>query len=123
MYGDEQTLFVYDDMGQVLLQVPRESRTTNEYPTVADVDNDGAAEIVVVSEQDIGGSATVQVIRDVEERWVPARRIWNQHAYHVTNVREDGTIPQFEAPNWETLNTFRTQAQFEGGVCKPEPEG
>jgi hypothetical protein len=41
----------------------------------------------------------------------------------VTNVREDGTIPQFEAPNWETLNTFRTQAQFEGGVCKPEPEG
>jgi hypothetical protein len=123
MYGDESTLYVYDDVGNVLLSVPRESRTTNEYPVVADVDNDGAAEIVVVSESDIGGSATVQVIRDKDERWVPARRIWNQHTYHVTNVREDGTIPQFEPPNWETLNTFRTQAQFEGGVCKPEPEG
>jgi hypothetical protein len=123
MYGDETTLFVYDDEGQVLLSVPRESRTTTEYPVVADVDNDGAAEVVVVSEQDIGGSPTVQVIRDVEERWVPARRIWNQHTYHVTNVREDGTIPQFEPPAWEGLNTFRTQAQFEGGVCKPDPEG
>jgi hypothetical protein len=123
MYADESTLFVYDEMGAVLLAVPRESRTTTEYPVVADVDNDGSAEIVVVSESDLGGSPTVQVIRDVEDRWVPARRIWNQHTYHVTNVREDGTIPQFEPPNWETLNTFRTQAQFEGGVCKPEPEG
>jgi hypothetical protein len=62
-------------------------------------------------------------VRDADDRWVPARRIWNQHAYHVTNVREDGTIPQFEKPSWELLNTFRTQAQTEGGVCKPDPEG
>ena len=67
---------------------------------------------------------TVQVIRDAEDRWVPTRRIWNQHTYHVTNVREDGTIPQFEQPHWTLLNTFRTNAQIEGGtVCQPEPEG
>ncbi|NVB40546.1 VCBS repeat-containing protein [Pseudenhygromyxa sp. WMMC2535] len=125
IYGDESSLFIFDDLGQVLLEVPRLSRTTTEYPVVADVDNDGSAELVVVSESDLDpdGSPTVQVIRDVEDRWVPARRIWNQHAYHVTNVREDGTIPQHEPPHWEQLNTFRTQAQSEGGVCLPEPVG
>jgi hypothetical protein len=68
---------------------------------------------------------TVQVVRDAMDRWVPARRIWNQHTYHVTNVREDGTIPQYESPHWQALNTFRTQAQIEagGGVCQPEPAG
>jgi hypothetical protein len=36
-------------------------------------------------------------------------------------VREDGTIPTVEPPHWEGLNTFRTQAQIEGGgVCRPE---
>ncbi len=66
----------------------------------------------------------LQVIRDAEDRWVPARRIWNQHTYHVTNVREDGTIPPQEPKHWDLLNTFRTQAQIDGGgVCKPPPEG
>jgi hypothetical protein len=32
---------------------------------------------------------------------VPARSIWNQLQYHVTNVNDDGTIPQFEQPPWE----------------------
>jgi hypothetical protein len=66
----------------------------------------------------------LQVIRDVQDRWIPARRIWNQHTYHVTNVREDGTIPAVEPRNWEHLNTFRTQAQIDGGsLCQPDPEG
>ena len=25
-------------------------------------------------------------IRDVQDRWIQPRRIWNQHTYHVTNV-------------------------------------
>lgn len=42
------------------------------------------------------------------------------HAYHITNIREDGTIPQHEPKHWQLLNTFRTNAQIEGGaVCKP----
>ena len=95
-----------------------------EYPVVADVDNDGAAEIVITSNEgteNFQTAAAVQVIHDRDERWVPARRIWNQHTYHVTNVREDAVIPQFESPWWESLNTFRTQAQSEGGrTCLPE---
>lgn len=127
MYADEATLFIYGDGGAVELQVARSSRTLIEYPVVADVDNDGSAEIVVVSAEnwdDQQTSPTVQVIRDVEDRWIQARRIWNQHTYHVTNVREDGTIPSVEPRSWELLNTYRTNAQIENGsVCQPPPEG
>jgi len=102
---------------------PRTSDTLLDYPCVADVDNDGSAEIVTVSSQGFGGAPTptVQVIRDADDRWIPARRIWNQHTYHVTNVREDGTIPQVEPKHWQLLNTFRTQAQIipGGGTCQP----
>jgi hypothetical protein len=128
MYADEFDLWVFDGQGQALMQVPRSSSTYKEYPTVADVDNDGSAELLVVSNKrfpwEDQTAPGLQVIRDAEDRWVPARRIWNQHSYHVTNVREDGTIPQFESPHWELLNTYRTQAQVEGGgVCQPDPEG
>ena len=127
MYADEVTLFIFDDTGTPVLSVPRSSKTLIEYPIVADVDNDGSSEIVVTSSQgwdDVQTSPGVQVIRDAEDRWIQARRIWNQHTYHVTNVREDGTIPQFEPPSWQLLNTYRTNAQIEdGSVCKPDPAG
>jgi hypothetical protein len=127
MYADEHDLFVYDGDGMPLLTVPRSSGTLSEYPVVADVDNDGSAEILVVSNEGWFQDQTapaLQVIRDVRDRWIPARRIWNQHTYHVTNVREDGTIPAVEPRSWEHLNTFRTQAQIDGGsLCQPDPEG
>ncbi|MEM7155209.1 MAG: VCBS repeat-containing protein [Myxococcota bacterium] len=124
MYGDEDSIFVFGDQGQELMQLPRRSPTYIEYPVVADVDNDGSAEIIFTSESDpvIGQDyPTLQVFGDADDRWIPARRIWNQHTYHVTNVLEDGRIPQFEQPHWQTLNTFRTQAQIEenGGLCVP----
>jgi outer membrane protein assembly factor BamB len=126
MYADEHSMYVFDGAGAELLDVPRSSGTIVEYPTVADIDNDGSAEILIVSNTNWGNQTApaIQAVRDVEDRWIQARRIWNQHAYHVTNVREDGTIPQFEQPHWELLNTFRTNAQIEaGGVCKPVPQG
>ncbi len=124
MYADRTELFIYDELGAVVLQAARASETVHEYPVVADVDNDGSAEIVVVSNS--GASATeapaVRVFGEANSRWVQARRIWNQHAYHVTNVLEDATIPFPQRSVWLRLNTFRTNAQIEGGVvCKPEP--
>jgi hypothetical protein len=122
MYADEKNLFIFGGSGQVLLSTPRSSGTVTEYPVVADIDNDGSAEIVVVSGYYWGAPASplVQVVRDREDRWIQARRIWNQHTYHVTNVREDGTIPQHEVPSWTRLNTFRSNAQIDGaGVCVP----
>jgi hypothetical protein len=123
MFADEYHLFAFDIDGAALMQVDRSSGTLIEYPVVADVDNDGAAEILVVSNTNFDGqqlTPTLQVIKDTGDRWIQARRIWNQHTYHVTNVNEDGTIPDVEPPSWRLLNTYRTNAQIEGGsVCVP----
>src|SRR5262249_8645632 len=96
IYADEHTIYVFDgSTGQTVMTAERSSGTIIEFPVVADIDNDGSAEIVFVSNytsSDVFGP-TVTVLRDAEDRWIPARRIWNQHAYHVTNIREDSTLP------------------------------
>jgi hypothetical protein len=123
IYTDEHTAFVFDGAtGALELSVPRSSGTLIEYPVVADVDNDGSAEIVIVNNwgwfgQPIG--PTVTVIRDEMDRWIQARRIWNQHAYHVTNIREDARLPMNPKKNWLQLNTFRANSQIEGVDCDP----
>jgi hypothetical protein len=122
IYADETSIFVFDGAeGGLLMTAPRSSATLIEYPVVADVDNDGSAEIIYVSNYSAGGSGpAVSVLRDAEDRWIRARRIWNQYSYHVTNVREDGTIPKLMKPSHQLLNTFRTGSQIEGGAdCSP----
>lgn len=121
LYGDETKLWAFDGAdGRVVFDAPRTSGTMIEYPSVADVDNDGSADILVVSEQGNVGQAGLQVISDRTNRWMPARRIFNQDTYHVTNIEEDGTIPRFETPHYTLTNTFRAQAQVAAGkVCIP----
>jgi hypothetical protein len=124
VYGDMESLVVLDGKtGAQDLKTPRSSGTLIEYPVVADVDNDQSADIVVVSNKYSDAyKHTVEVLQDAQKRWIPARRIWNQHAYHVTNVREDGTIPKQMAHSWTKLNTFRTNSQVElGADCAPPP--
>jgi hypothetical protein len=57
------------------------------------------------------GLSGIRVYSDANDKWVRSRTIWNQHAYSVTNVNEDGTIPKTSAwkNNWDdpTLNNFR----------------
>jgi hypothetical protein len=61
------------------------------------------------------GTRGVRVYRDAMDNWVSSRMIWNQHAYHVTNVDNDGRIPRTSAAgiNWTTpgLNNFRQNVQ------------
>jgi hypothetical protein len=63
----------------------------------------------------LGQIAGVLVYRDVLDRWVSSRMIWNQHAYAVTHVGEDGSIPKTSAwqRNWtvQGLNNFRQNKQ------------
>src|SRR6185312_15007558 len=49
------------------------------------------------------GVQGIRVYKDAQNRWVRSRMIWNQHAYAVTNVNEDGTIPKTSqwASNWQ----------------------
>jgi hypothetical protein len=55
LYNDECFFHIYDGQtGQELVDpvIPSSSRTSEEYPLVADVDGDGNAEMIVVSNQD-----------------------------------------------------------------------
>ena len=65
----------------------------------------------------LGSIHGVRVYRDVADRWVSSRTIWNQHAYAVTNVHGDGTVPRTAEiePNWTVpgLNNFRQNVQGE----------
>ncbi len=73
VYNDQVELFVYDGgSGGVLFSVANSTETTLGYPIVADVDNDGSAEILVSSSS--MGNAGVYAIRDKEDRWIQARR-------------------------------------------------
>ncbi len=68
-----------------------------EYPIVADVNGDGYAEIVATgllnSTEEVGYGGIF--IFGSPGNWSPARPVWNQYMYHVTNVNEDLTIPTY----------------------------
>lgn len=123
VYNDECRFRVYDGLGgDVWFSEPSESRTRIEYPVVADVDNDGNAEIVFATSTESGFCSQgitgayntgVEVWGDKSDSWVSARRVWNQHAYHVTNVTESGALPLFEPESWKPYagrlyNTYRS---------------
>ncbi len=149
VYNDECYFRIYDGAsGSQYLALPSLSRTIIENPVVADVDNDGNAEIVFVQNNetrqcgdvdDATGNRGflnswpdgvddvaltslpngVEVWGDPSDVWVSARRVWNQHSYHVTNVTEGGSIPLHEPESFKPLNgrlynTYRSQPRNYG---------
>ena len=134
VYSDEQELRIYaGSTGDILWQTCNTTGTLRELPVIADVDNDGHADIVVVSNDyssitcaDENNAPTkqtgVRVFGDELGLWVRTRRIWNQHHYHVTNINEDGSVPVMEAPNWlqPGLNNFRQNVQPLGEFSAPD---
>jgi hypothetical protein len=130
VYADEVKLHIYDGAtGAVLFETCNTSGTLWEYPLVADVTNDGQADIVVASNayssltcDGVTKTTGIRIFGDEQGRWVRTRRIWNQHAYHVTNVNEDGTLPQVEPANHlqPGLNNFRQNVQPTGEFSAPD---
>lgn len=132
VYNDEEFLRVYSGSGsgvdadgdgyndpEILVEIQNSSGTLLEYPLIVDVNNDGNAEIVVAANNySTAGSTTkgIRVLKDGSDNWVATRRIWNQHAYHVTNINEDGTVPLVQTKNWlePGLNNFRQNVQGDG---------
>jgi hypothetical protein len=118
VYNDECFFRIYDGRdGTVLFKHPSPSRTRIENPVIADVDNDGNAEIVFASNNDSNACSVgndfpngLNVWGDASDTWVSARRIWNEHAYHVTNITEGGAVPVKEPESWKTYNgrTYNT---------------
>ncbi|WAK00609.1 carboxypeptidase regulatory-like domain-containing protein [Methylobacter sp. YRD-M1] len=109
VYADELYLRVYEgSTGKIIKQQRLGSGTTLEYPVIADIDADGKAEIVVGSNNSsYSARRGLFAFEDVNDNWAPTRAIWNQHSYHINNVNDDGTIPQYEQPSWLSHNTYR----------------
>ncbi len=121
VYADETTVWVYDGAtGAIKLSYTKHSSATcTEYPSIADVDNDGHAEIIYVSDPYGSENYTgITVIGDANDSWMAGSQIWNQHAYAITNVNADGTIPAVPDTNWLSYNNFRSgdMAAGQGGI-------
>lgn len=131
LYNDECEFRIFDGLdGDVHFATPSRGRTWTENPVVADVDNDGNAEVVTFANTEPGdrcvedgqtptGPNGIRVWGDPQDTWVPARRIWNQQSYHVTNVTEGGQIPLHEPNSWQAYsghhyNTYRSQPRSFG---------
>ena len=106
VYRDEQFVYIINGDGTVNTSEPCISRTSREYPIVADVDGDGSTELCVPCGYDDQFAqdnfckteksqfSHIRVFRSNAEPWVPARRLWNQHGYFNVNVNDDLTIPR-----------------------------
>lgn len=139
------------------------SFTGTEASLVADVDGDGRSEIVMISNGadpsaagwkclDANNNPTtvngvtwqpsanaskayrgITVFGDKANAWVGTRTLWNQHAYHVSNICDSrdsacdapnvyGSIPKAEKRNWTLpwLNNFRQNVQDKGIFDAPD---
>ncbi len=121
VYADENDLLILDGRTGAVIRTlgPHDSHTRIEMPVIADVDNDGNAEIIVGENTDEQG---IVVWEDASDNWVRTRRVWNQHAYSITHITEDGTVPAAMEVNWlnERFNNFRQNVQPDGLFAAPD---
>ncbi|HEV8630060.1 MAG TPA: CARDB domain-containing protein, partial [Thermoanaerobaculia bacterium] len=117
LYVDQHTFYILDGpTGRVRFSRPNITKTLCELPVVADVDGDGGADVLVPSNVFFDGDASTQGLHLLSHpSWVGARPIWNEHSYHGTNVRLDGSVPAHETPSWQLGIPFR------GNVEQPRP--
>lgn len=125
VYADETTFRIFAGVDGTILyeDSSHTSNTRMEMPIVVDVDNDGKSEVLVPEPNpSVSGLGGIEVWEDANNNWVRTRRIWNQHAYHVTNIQEDGQVPAIAPRNWDNdrLNNFRQNVQPAGLFDAPD---
>ena len=112
---DQVKMQIVDGNGTVKSTLSYFETTIMQYPIIADVDNDGHAEIVSVgysSASTFNGS--LNIFRSADAPWPPARPVWNQYLYNVTNVNKDLTVPRYLFNNAQTFTD-----NLDGAVRRP----
>lgn len=103
IYADRTSVRLYTDGGQLVFQTDHSARESIANPVVADVDGDGAAEILIVSSEPVAGTdplmltPSLLVLENSDDRFAPTRRVWNQHTYHHSGISELGRISSVHA--------------------------
>jgi hypothetical protein len=107
VYADETKIHVFNGLdGAIKMESSDHASATGfETPIVADVDGDGHVEIVMLH----GGYQNgISVYGDAGNTWPAGRPVWNQHAYTITNINDDLTLPTSIEDNWIEYNNFRS---------------
>ena len=119
LFADENSAYVFDGAtGAVLHQTTgHESATIWEYPIVADLDNDGSAEIAFASNSWGGGGGGITVLGHVNDGWAKSGTTWHTHDYAVTNINPDGTVPVVPTPSWQAFNVYRARPLTDNAVA------
>ena len=125
IFADEEDLFFLDgSTGANLLATAttdfnsgaHSSESALEYPTIADLDSDGSAEIVLASSQqastyDASQWSGVRAIGSATSSWPDAPETWPMHGYTpaLTGAGLLSTNPTTTDPEWLSSGTFRAQ--------------
>jgi hypothetical protein len=111
VFADESTLWGFGTSGQVVYQAPRISVTMYEYPSLADIDNDGHADFLIGSNDPfLGAGHGLKAYTAAGTPWAQARGIWNQHPYIEELVSELGTpLPSTGQQGYKGFRTASPQ--------------
>lgn len=127
IYRDMDRFRIFDGVTlEVLYNTQLFGGTLAESPIITDVDDDGHAEILIHGGLEDQDSLRVFCYESASIPWAPARKVWNQSGYHVTNVNDDLTIPQYQQSSAaffdtdscfletcpQVYNTFGVQATY-----------
>lgn len=114
LFADEIALRVYDGAtGTVQYEnTTHGSVTYFEYPTIADVDNDGSAEMIVANSS--GSYGAITVFGHAGSGWPAAGPTWGLHDFAMTNQGVDGSLPAAPEPSWLEYNLFRGRPFSDG---------
>ncbi|HYS55909.1 MAG TPA: CARDB domain-containing protein [Thermoanaerobaculia bacterium] len=82
-------------------------------PVVADVDNDGHAEVIVP------GTASVRVMGD--GGWYGAPAVFNEASYHAVNISETGVVPTREVQDAFSRVSYRANRQLASSTIVLDP--
>jgi|GEM_PF-1441030 len=109
IYRDETFLRIMEgSTGKTLTSYRVNCGTGMEYPVVADVDGDDEAEIIVSGWVTNNAEQKLYCFESGGVPWAPARSVWNQPGYHVTNVNDDLTIPRNQQNQAKALIGYET---------------
>ncbi|MDR1722429.1 MAG: FG-GAP-like repeat-containing protein, partial [Tannerella sp.] len=98
VYHDDAQLRIINGSGSApvaLTTTTLGAQSYFKYPLIADIDNDGHAEIITNGATAAATQAgTLRIFRGPRTSpWAPARHVWNQYAYNPVVVNDDLTIP------------------------------
>jgi hypothetical protein len=109
--NDHDGVYIYSGhSGDFLFRHRFSSLTWSEYPTIADLDADGHAEILVTN------GNTVRAYEADADNWARTHDYWTGYNYHITEVGSNGEVPAPEPPSWQLHNSYRVNASL------PSPE-